>query len=37
MIDDIREKSDGDGETQRPHPRSFPAMKTGFQQLEGKL
>jgi hypothetical protein len=37
MIDDVREKTDGDGETQCPHPRSFPTMKTGFQLLEGKL
>jgi len=37
MIDDIGEKSDHDGKMQRPHPRSFPTRKTGFQQLEGKL
>jgi len=31
MINDIGEKSDDDGETQRTNPRSSPKTKTGFQ------
>jgi len=37
MIDNIREESDDNGETQRPNPRSFPTTKTGFQKFERKL
>jgi hypothetical protein len=37
MIDDIREESDDDADTLRPHPRSFPITSTGFQKFDQKL
>jgi hypothetical protein len=37
MIDNMKEESDEDGETQHANPRSFPKTNTCFQNCELKL